>query len=197
LTSEEYRARADAAAAHMKVWFQKAAGAFTRGGRNGGAAAAHPSEVGQKWKREMEALNLRAARETFRERNPYIRVGPAIDKRSVLHVLALPRPSQCPIAGRLSVDLHLLRRAEAISVVEAILAACNRHRQSKATTSTSEPKGPGKEGPESIRARTGNNWTSVTSRGGNKEPEGGIRECSDSGGGMEAFSSLEIVVGRG
>lgn len=112
-------------------------------------------------------------------------------------MLALPRPSQCPIAGRLSVDLHLLRRAEAISVVEAILAACNRHRQSKATTSTSEPKGPGKEGPESIRARTGNNWTSVTSRGGNKEPEGGIRECSDSGGGMEAFSSLEIVVGRG
>lgn len=33
LTSEEYRARADAAAEHMKEWFQKAARAFTRGGR--------------------------------------------------------------------------------------------------------------------------------------------------------------------
>lgn len=59
------------------------------GCRHGGAAAAYPAEVGQKWKRRMEVLNLRAARQAFRERNPDIRVGVARDGRSVLDVRLL------------------------------------------------------------------------------------------------------------
>lgn len=44
-------------------------------------------------------------------------------------VLALPRPSQCPTPGQLSVDLHLLRRMEALSVLDAVLRALSRHRR--------------------------------------------------------------------
>lgn len=55
--------------------------------RNGGAAAADPSLNGQRWKRKMEAANLRAAREAFRERNPLVRVGYTNDSVSVLKVI--------------------------------------------------------------------------------------------------------------
>lgn len=54
--------------------------------RHGGAAAAYPSDVGQRWKKKMEAENLRAARETFRERNPLVKVGHTHDGSSVLKV---------------------------------------------------------------------------------------------------------------
>lgn len=55
--------------------------------RNGGAAAADPSRTGQRWKKKMEATNLRAAREVFRERNPTIKVGHTHDSgASVLKV---------------------------------------------------------------------------------------------------------------
>lgn len=55
--------------------------------RNGGAAAADPSLKGQRWKKKMEAANLRAAREAFRERNPLVRVGYTSDGVSVLKVM--------------------------------------------------------------------------------------------------------------
>lgn len=55
--------------------------------KNGGAAAADPSRNGQRWKKKMEAVNLRAARETFRERNPLVRVGYTNDGVSVLKVI--------------------------------------------------------------------------------------------------------------
>ncbi len=54
---------------------------------NGGAAAADPSQKGQRWKKKMEATNLRAAREVFRERNPLVRVGYTTDNVSVLKVM--------------------------------------------------------------------------------------------------------------
>lgn len=54
--------------------------------RHGGAAAADPSRIGQGWKKKMEATNLRAARETFRERNPLFRVGHTHDGVTVLKV---------------------------------------------------------------------------------------------------------------
>lgn len=59
---------------------------FVLPGRNGGAAAADPSQTGQRWKKRMEAANLRAARQVFRERNPLVRVGYTTDGVSVLKV---------------------------------------------------------------------------------------------------------------
>lgn len=46
----------------------------------------------------------------------------------IKQVLALPRSSQCPAPGQLSIDLHLLRRAEALLVLEAVLRALARRR---------------------------------------------------------------------
>lgn len=65
----------------------KAVGCVHSIARNGGAAAADPSHIGQRWKKKMEAANLRAARECFRERNPLITVGHTIDEVSVLKVI--------------------------------------------------------------------------------------------------------------
>ncbi|CAM9260119.1 unnamed protein product [Ectocarpus sp. 12 AP-2014] len=202
LTSEEYRTRANAAAEQMKAWFQKAAEAFTRGGRNGGAAAADPSRIGQRWKKSMETANLRAAREAFRERNPLIRVGHTHDGVSVLKVLRLPEPSQCSTPGQLSVDLHLLRRAEALNVLETVLHAIRRRVGEHTRFLVNRPRAPKpsqqiKEHPDVFAAA-----------GGQTEPFSPGASCTpptaQQGEGLhdrvirvQKFASLEVVVGRG
>ncbi|CAM9785592.1 unnamed protein product [Ectocarpus sp. 4 AP-2014] len=202
LTSEEYRTRANAAAEQMKAWFQKAAEAFTRGGRNGGAAAADPSRIGQRWKKSMETANLRAAREAFRERNPLISVGHTHDGVSVLKVLRLPEPSRCSTPGQLSVDLHLLRRAEALNVLETVLHAIrpregehNRVRVNRPRAS--KPSQQLKEYPDVVVAPGGQ--TEPSSSGASYTPP-----AAQQGEGLqhdrvicESFASLEVVVGRG
>lgn len=77
--------------------------------------------------------------------------GPLCDTKKN-KVLTLPRPSQCTIPGQLSVDLHLLRRAEALNVLEAVLHALRRreqavthgrilrHRPPRAATSSQEQR---------------------------------------------------------
>ncbi|CAM9708945.1 unnamed protein product [Scytosiphon promiscuus] len=213
LSSEEYRAIANDAAEAMKAWFQKAAEAFTRGGRNGGAAAADPSHIGQRWKKKMEAANLRAARECFRERNPLVRVGYTVDGVSVLKVLALPRPSQCSVPGQLSVDLHLLRRAEALNVLEAVLHAVRPreraasqgrifHQRPPRGASSSQQQHEALDYPESFAAATatalGN--TSPASAAGEAVHGAGYLEGGQNGNcvfGAGTFTSLEVVVGRG
>ncbi|CAN0104841.1 unnamed protein product [Laminaria digitata] len=209
LTSEEYRALADEAAEEMKAWFQKAAEAFTKGGRNGGAAATHPALVGQRWKKKMEAINLRAARQTFRERNPLVRVGyTTVDAGAVLKVLALPEPFQCPSRGRLSIDLHLLRKTEALSVLDAVLYAVRRRRTQTLLPSRSAPPPAGttmmtphatqRSVSAETRVATGATGGDVLRAAGagagvgSPSAVGGVEE-----GFMEAFTALEVVVGRG
>ncbi|CAN0303870.1 unnamed protein product, partial [Ectocarpus sp. 8 AP-2014] len=199
LTSEEYRTRANAAAEQMKAWFQKAAEAFTRGGRNGGAAAADPSRIGQRWKKSMETANLRAAREAFRERNPLIRVGHTRDGVSVLKVFRLPEPSQCSTPGQLSVDLHLLRRAEALNVLETVLHAIRRRAGEHTRALVNGPLAPKpsqqhKEHPGVVAAPGGH--TEPSSSGASYTPP-----AAQQGEGLQhdrvKFASLEVVVGRG
>ncbi|CBJ25871.1 conserved unknown protein [Ectocarpus siliculosus] len=203
LTSEEYRTRANAAAELMKAWFQKAAEAFTRGGRNGGAAAADPSRIGQRWKKSMETANLRAAREAFRERNPLIRVGHTRDGVAVLKVLRLPEPSQCSTPGQLSVDLHLLRRAEALNVLETVLHAIRRRAGEHTGVLVNGPRAPKpsqqhKEHPGVVAAPGGH--TEPSSSGASYTPP-----AAQQGEGLQhdrvmsvlKFASLEVVVGRG
>ncbi|CAB1110131.1 unnamed protein product [Ectocarpus sp. CCAP 1310/34] len=203
LTSEEYRTRANAAAEQMKAWFQKAAEAFIRGGRNGGAAAADPSRIGQRWKKSMETANLRAAREAFRERNPLIRVGHTHDGVSVLKVLRLPEPSQCSTPGQLSVDLHLLRRAEALNVLETVLHAIRRRAGEHSRVLVNRPRAPKqsqqlKEHPDVVAAAAGQTEPSysgasytppVAQQGEGLQHDRVIR--------VQKFASLEVVVGRG
>ncbi|CAM9526160.1 unnamed protein product [Pylaiella littoralis] len=208
LTSEEYRTRATDAAEEMRAWFRKAAEAFTRGGRNGGAAAADPSRIGQRWKNKMEATNLRAARESFRERNPLVRVGHAHDGVSVLKVLALPAPSQCSTPGQLSVDLHLLRRAEALSVLEAVLQAVaekkvGRNRPPAPASLTHGRDHPGAAAagrpcvpasPADLAEPFASPPAAAAQRKAAFQEAGGRNSHSL---GVQSFSSLEVVVGRG
>ncbi|CAM9517294.1 unnamed protein product [Ectocarpus fasciculatus] len=208
LSSEEYRTRANAAAEEMKAWFQKAAEAFTRGGRNGGAAAADPSRIGQRWKKSMETANLRAAREAFRERNPLIRVGHTHDGVSVLKVLRLPEPSQCSTLGQLSVDLHLLRRAEALNVLETVLHAIRRRAGEHTGALYNQPRAPKpslqlQDHPDVVAAAAGHvgpgGQTAAPSASASHTPPAAQGEGlqHDRVIHVQKFASLEVVVGRG
>lgn len=82
-------------------------------------------------------------------------------------------------------DLHLLRRAEAVNVVEAILAGCGKN-QKQVLQSTML----------SIRYSSPTAVERVATSSSSSGAEHGRREESLYSAG-ETFSSLEVVVGRG
>lgn len=114
-------------------------------------------------------------------------------------VLALPRSSQCTTPGQLSIDLHLLRRAEALLVLEAVLRVLARgnalfdrlpHRQDISKHVPGGQRYP----PEADQDRVESATAAAI--------EAGAGHCTrgvESGRNLyaERFTSLEVVVGRG
>lgn len=141
--------------------------------------------------------------------SPFVYLGDSKNNQ----VLALPRPSQCAIPGQLSVDLHLLRRAEALNVLEAVLHAIRRreqavthgrilHQRPPRVASSSQELHEALDYPESFAVAAA---TAVRSASPSSAIEGAMHgaelaEGGQSGGcvaGVERFRSLEVVVGRG
>lgn len=132
-------------------------------------------------------------------------------RASIEQVLALPRSSQCSTPGQLSIDLHLLRRAEALLVLEAVLGAlargsnalfsrlpCRRQNHHPEDAVSDGRRGYVDEA-EQVSPET------VTSDGAEAPDGSGARGacCRDSEPRRrrdlyaERFTSLEVVVGRG
>lgn len=133
--------------------------------------------------------DIRIARSCFGLSSPSSSPIPFLERNR--KVLALPRPSSCPTVGQLSIDLHLLRRSEAVSVVEAVLTALH-SRQGHASPG-SRPNGR-LQSPTTLNTAGGGSASggasSSRARGegrGRASPE--IRESG--------FRKLEVVVGRG
>lgn len=123
-------------------------------------------------------------------------------------VLALPAPSQCSTPGQLSVDLHLLRRAEALSVLEAVLQAVaekkvGRNRPPAPASLTHGRDHPGAAAagrpcvpasPADLAEPFASPPAAAAQRKAAFQEAGGRNSHSL---GVQSFSSLEVVVGRG
>lgn len=118
-------------------------------------------------------------------------------------VLRLPEPSQCSTPGQLSVDLHLLRRAEALNVLETVLHAIRRRAGEHTRVLVNRPRAPKpsqqlEEHPDVVAAPGGQ--TEPSSSGASYTPP-----AAQQGEGLQhdrvirvqKFASLEVVVGRG
>lgn len=105
-------------------------------------------------------------------------------------VRAFPSPSRSPTPGRLSVDLHMLRRSEAINVVESVLIALEQSHHIAPSTAA-EPRS--SEGPTTRKRKNAlSPRTPASSLGVPTGVQG--KGFAFSG---ETFKVLEIVVGRG
>ena len=123
------------------------------------------------------------------------RGGPSFTKQ----VLALPSSSQCSTPGQLSIDLHLLRRDEALRVLEAVLRALARtnarfHRLPHRQDRSADP-------PQGGRRRVhGDDQGCAGSAAAGDGAVGKGAEGAQDGRNLYAhsrFTSLEVVVGRG
>lgn len=121
-------------------------------------------------------------------------------------MLALPAPSQRTSPGRLTIDLHMLRKTEALSVLGAILQAARYSRSegfAPIVAAAADPaRVPARISTPAPRAAGGGGGVG----GGGGAPvvpaagfATGTRVHSATAGGSteEAFLSLEVVVGRG
>lgn len=119
-------------------------------------------------------------------------------------MLALPRSSQCSTPGRLSIDLHLLRRAEALLVLEAVLRALARrnalfdrlpHRRDR---SRDAPEGRRRFASEANQDRPVSGAAAAAGEGVTGK---GVQDVQNdrnySNLYSDRFTSLEVVVGRG
>lgn len=106
-----------------------------------------------------------------------------------IKVLALPEPSECSTRGKLAVDLHLLRKTEAVSALEAVLDSLHRRRSGEELRSQSSalPRRPQATASES----SDSNQSSAPA------DTGDISTLPNSRKRKEPFSYLEVVVGRG
>lgn len=127
-----------------------------------------------------------------------------------MQVLALPRSSQCSTPGQLSVDLHLLRRAEALMVLDEVLRALARssarfdrlpHRQDRQSEGAAGghrhryvPETGQDYYPESATTVAAGEAAATAS---GRDAEGGARNNGKRNLYDDRFTSLEVVVGRG
>lgn len=120
------------------------------------------------------------------------RGGPSFTKQ----VLALPSSSQCSTPGQLSIDLHLLRRDEALRVLEAVLRALARtnarfHRLPHRQDRSADP-------PQGGRRRVhGDDQGCAGSAAAGDDAVGKGAQDRRNLYAHSRFTSLEVVVGRG
>lgn len=118
-------------------------------------------------------------------------------------VLRLPEPSQCSTPGQLSVDLHMLRRAEALNVLETVLHAIRRGAGQHTRVLCDRPRAPKpshqlQEHPDVVAAPGGQ--MEPSSAGASHTPPAAQRGEGlqhDRAIQVQKFASLEVVVGRG
>lgn len=111
-------------------------------------------------------------------------------------MLALPEPSECSTRGKLAVDLHLLRKTEAVSALEAVLDALHRRRSGEELRSRPSPL-PRSQATGSDSSDTNQSSAPVHGFGAVMADAGDISTLANSRKGKEPFSYLEVVVGRG
>lgn len=106
----------------------------------------------------------------------------------LIKVLALPEPSKCSTRGKLAVDLHLLRKTEAVSALEAVLDSLYRRRSDEELRSRPSPL---------PRPQVTGSESSDTDQLSVPADAGDISTLPNSRKRKEPFSYLEVVVGRG